>query len=166
MQKKLLITILIVLAILIIALVGLLLLVPKSQAPTTTVENSQTQAQNQPSITVTSPNGGEVYKEGQPIQITWNSTGVDKVSIYASYYDINGVVDPLSPFAGGECRLTYESVPASEKTFTFDRGRCGVMPAGQRIKITITGSKSDGTGIMVHGSWLEDTSDNYFSIIQ
>ena len=36
----------------------------------------------QPSITVTSPNGGETWKQGETHNITWTSNGVKSVSIY------------------------------------------------------------------------------------
>ena len=46
---------------------------------------------NQPSITILSPNGGEVLANGQSYRIKWNSEGVDKVSI--AYKTCDSCVD-------------------------------------------------------------------------
>lgn len=117
-------------------------------------------AVNSSSITITSPNGGEIFNLGQEIPIRWESTGIDSVYIYAYYYDANGQVgipDGINySFNEGECRLTYEAVSAKNGTFIANKGdRCGLMPEGIRIKITIRDSKNGNT---------EDVSDNYFSI--
>jgi len=43
-----------------------------------------------PSITVTSPNGGEMWKIGETYRVTWNSVGVDSVHIYINDPSIFG----------------------------------------------------------------------------
>ncbi|GJQ62570.1 MAG: glycosyl hydrolase [Melioribacteraceae bacterium] len=44
-----------------------------------------------PSLEITSPNGGELYVAGQPVNIIWNSTGVENVKIE---YTINNGISP------------------------------------------------------------------------
>jgi len=130
---------------------------PATETPTTTEESAK------PYIKVFSPNGGEKFNEGQDISITWTSKGVNNVYIHAYYYDENNNIgDPGSSeefsFNSGECRLTYEPVPASTGKYIVKNGgsgRCGKMPAGNRIKIQISGQATD----------IKDFSDNYFSII-
>jgi len=117
----------------------------------------------EPPITVLSPNGGEKFNEGQDISITWTSKGVNNVYIHAYYYDENNNIgDPGSSeefsFNSGECRLTYEPVPASTGKYVVKNGgsgRCGKMPAGNKIKIQISEQATD----------IKDLSDNYFSIV-
>ena len=129
-------------------------------------ENNK-QTQNQPIqndnayIKITSPNGGEVFDYGEEIQVAWESNKVDKVNIYAFYYDASGKVGMPDgknySFNEGECRLTYEAIPAKDGTFIANKGGgCGLMPTGTRIKIKII----DSTGVYA------DESDNYFSIVE
>jgi hypothetical protein len=117
----------------------------------------------EPYIKVRFPNGGETFKEGENINILWDSKGVDNIYIRAYYYDANNNIgDPGSgeefSFNSGECRLTYEPVSAVNSmyyTVKNDRGgRCGQMPAGNRIKIEIS----------TQGLDIKDTSDDYFII--
>jgi hypothetical protein len=53
---------------------------------------------SQPSITVTSPNGGETWKVGETHNITWTSSDVNDVKIMWYAYDSSG--NALSPMAG------------------------------------------------------------------
>ena len=130
---------------------------PATETPTTTEESAK------PYIKVFSPNGGEKFNEGQDISITWTSKGVNNVYIHAYYYDENNNIgDPGSSeefsFNSGECRLTYEPVPASTGKYVVKNGgsgRCGKMPAGNKIKIQISEQATD----------IKDLSDNYFSIV-
>ena len=130
---------------------------PATETPETTEENIKS------FIKVLSPNGGEKFNEGQDISITWTSKGVNNVYIHAYYYDENNNVGvPGSgeefSFNEGQCRLTYEPVPASTGKYVVKNGgsgRCGKMPAGNKIKIQISEQATD----------IKDLSDNYFSIV-
>jgi len=112
----------------------------------------------EPYIEVLSPNGGEIFEEGQDIPITWISEEVNNVYIHAYYYDENnnkGNPEEFS-FNSGECRLTYEPVSAATGRYiTGGSSRCGKMPAGNRIKIEVSGQAID----------IKDQSDDYFSIV-
>ena len=48
------------------------------------------------SITITSPNGGEQWEAGKTYDITWESTGVEKIDagllVYDSNYNFNGLL--------------------------------------------------------------------------
>jgi len=133
---------------------------PNIQTPT--IEIPTTEENEKPYITVLSPNGGEKFNEGQDIPITWTSEGINNVYIYAYYYDENnniGIPGSSEEFSfnEGQCRLTYESVPASTGNYVVKNdgsGRCGKMPTGDRIKIQISGQTTD----------IKDISDNYFII--
>ncbi|MCX6751592.1 MAG: peptidoglycan-binding protein [Candidatus Nomurabacteria bacterium] len=98
-----------------------------------------------PSITVLSPNGGETYKMGQTYNIVWNSTGVDKVYIYLSKKDINGVV-----------ALIGDNISASlgKYPWTIPVDNSDIIKGGQ-FKIVISKDGADSTF---------DNSDNYFTI--
>jgi len=171
-----------IIAVLVVVVGGGILAYQRYYITEQTPENQQTQSQNnqnanqppetnqniqtpptEPFIKVLSPNGGEKFNKGQDITITWTSKGVNNVYIHAYYYDANGNIgDPGSSdefsFNGGECRLTYEPVPASTGKYIVKNGgsgRCGQMPAGNRIKIEISGQATD----------IKDFSDNYFSIV-
>lgn len=116
-------------------------------------------AVNQPSITVLSPNGGETFNKGQDIIVRWNSSNVNRVHIWADYYNSNGVVDPTNSMNGGECRITYESVPSTGSLTIVggNTGRCGILRESNMIKIIIQDADLNYSSVI-------DTSDNYFSI--
>lgn len=113
-----------------------------------------------PYIKVISPNGGEVFKEGQDIPITWVSEGINNIYIHAYYYNDNNNIGDEFIFNSGECRLTYEPISAAaaaagEYIVKNDGGgRCGKMPVGNKIKIEISEQATD----------VKDNSDNYFTI--
>ena len=122
---------------------------------------------NTPDIKVISPNGGEQFKKGQDIVVKWTSQGVNKVSIRATYYDSNNNViiadgsDDVHTINGGECRITYEPISALSGSLTVvggNTGRCGVLPANNKVYILITGTT-------INGNSISDMSDNYFSIV-
>src|SRR3989344_2498439 len=46
--------------------------------PTSTLQPPSTPTSTQPSVTVTSPNGGEMWQKGLEYAITWNLIGIDK----------------------------------------------------------------------------------------
>ena len=139
----------------------------QNQNQKTEKENQITVQQNnttvKPLIKVLSPNGGEVFKRGDNIVVKWMSENVEKVYVRTWYYDADGrigVPDGQNySFNEGQCRITYDPVLASLGSYTIkdgDTGRCGILSAGDRIKIEI----------IAHDSSVKDTSDNYFSIIK
>ena len=93
-----------------------------------------------PSITVTSPNGGENWIEGQTYNITWESTEIDKVMI------------ELEKESQG-WHLTY-SVSASQGYYSWTIG--DLTPASN-YKINIWDTENTS---------ISDKSDNYFSIVE
>ena len=98
-------------------------------------------ATSQPSITVTSPNGGETWKQGETHNITWTSNGVDNVMIE---------LDKTNPNTGWH--LTY-SVPASSGSFSW------IVP------VTITPGYDYKVKIWdTTNSSITDLSNNYFAI--
>ena len=105
-----------------------------------------------PTITVTSPNGGESWKIGETQKITWTSTGVGNVGIYLAYQD-----DTL-------CYLT--NVPSSQGSYSYTIGtQCpdgravpkAIVPGQYKIFISENPSS-------VHNP-PSDYSDNYFNIV-
>jgi len=100
----------------------------------------------QPSITVTSPNGGETWKIGETHNITWASTGVNNVMIE---------LDKNNPNAGWH--LVY-SAPASVGSYswTIPSAISETLSTASDYKIKIW----DTTNASV-----TDSSDNYFTIV-
>jgi len=116
------------------------------------------------SIKVLSPNGGEIFTKGEDIVVRWVSKNVEKVYIRALYYDTNGKVGIPDgknySFNEGQCRITYEPVFAQLGNFTIkegNTGRCGVLEAGNIIKIEVTEYGASKNPV-------RDVSDSYFSI--
>ncbi len=107
-----------------------------------------------PSITVTSPNGGEVYQAGQQVTITWTSC-----NIVGNIGEIN-LVSPMNNWVGslehyvpnnGTITLT---LPSAGDLFTSGQNTNSLF--GQKFKIEIKGL--NGTNI------ISDSSNNLFSI--
>ena len=106
-----------------------------------------------PSITITSPLGGEAWHYGETHRITWTSQGVDKVSVYV-YNDTvsgSGSTNYLDP------AMTSLSVHASQGYFDWTIKQ-NMLPAGDssRFKIRVSDVNSQTTGV--------SASSNYFSI--
>jgi len=97
-------------------------------------------------IRVTSPNGGERWREGESRSITWQSKGVERVSIAILDFDRRV-----------QCNLTTgEGILASAGKYTFTVGGnddC-VIPFGARLKAQIWS----------HLHEVEDESEGYFFI--
>ncbi|MBI1866227.1 MAG: hypothetical protein HYS02_00470, partial [Candidatus Staskawiczbacteria bacterium] len=96
----------------------------------------------QPSITVLSPNGGEMWIQGKTYNITWQSTGVSAVSIGIE----NAVGEDHSLNPSGQ-------IPASSGSFLYTVPL--TMPVGA-YKISIQSC------LLAN---IIDRSDNYFSIV-
>lgn len=109
-----------------------------------------------PSITVLSPNGGEVYVGNQPMSIKWTSTGGNKVAIYLTYPD------------GGRCHIDTVSSSNLDYKFTPYAGICSQIPLAVtdgKYKISINLHNSDQVDSYRDVGVAVDSSDNYFAII-
>ena len=110
----------------------------------------------QPSITVTSPNGGEQWAQGVGHNITWTSNGIDKVYIYwVTYYasgaqSNNGLIASNVLASAGSY---FWSVPS---IFTANHRN------EERMKILISPVKYS----LIKSTTPTDFSDNYFSIFK
>jgi hypothetical protein len=90
------------------------------------------------SLQLTSPNGAEQWHRGSTYNITWNSTGIDHVSIYLYK---GGSSNPYRTFGSV---ATAQSYPWS---------------------IDLSCEIADDYKILIAASGIEDWSDDYFSII-
>ena len=116
-----------------------------------------------PSITVLSPNGGEKWTVGNTYNITWKSTGVNKVDIYLKNHDSG--IDCMSAclsLPGGNCCEPCGDVQVIAKGVSASLGKYSWnIPSTQKIS-----SKDE---ILIQSSIGEscsaDRSDNYFSIV-
>ena len=116
-----------------------------------------------PSITVLSPNGGEKWTVGNTYNITWKSTGVNKVDIYLKNHDSG--IDCMSAclsLPGGNCCEPCGDVQVIAKGVSASLGKYSWnIPSTQKIS-----SKDE---ILIQSSIGEscsaDRSDGYFSIV-
>ena len=107
------------------------------------------------SITVLSPNGGEVYKDTDKIAIKWKSTGKDRIAIYLR-------------FSSGEwCEI--KDVPSTDADYIFTPfghncgdGR-GSISGIQKYKITLIAYQNGGMAPEPGTAFAGDYSDNYGS---
>lgn len=119
----------------------------KSNTITFTVTSSNS---TQPSITVTSPNGGEVWKQGIAHNITWRATGVNNVRISIADFQ-----------TGLNIEHTIANVPASNGLYSWTvPSDNNYLPLGNTYRIAI--SSTDDTGPSY--GYLVDTSDKPFTI--
>ncbi len=102
-----------------------------------------------PSITVTSPNGGETWTVGNTYQIKWMSSGVDKVGI-----DIQ---------EGGYlyAKTIATDISASLGTYSYSIPKDIVSSLSYKISVY----KYPIPDNALISPWAHDQSDNYFSII-
>ena len=123
---------------------------------TTTNKPTPTQSctATQPSITVTSPNGGEIWTQGSTHEITWTSTGLPSTARASiALVKNNMAYSFISPLAStGHYTWT---IPA---TLTS-----GASTLGSQMKIKIIAFYTDSVTqkLVAH----TDTSDNYFAIV-
>ena len=115
-------------------------------------------ASTTPSITVTSPNGGETWKVGETHKIEWNSTGLlstDHVAAYLYVYGNSSDTASTSSLIGDNALQsnTYYNwtIPATMNDGT------NIGNTGKRYKIFLTVSRN-GSGL------VQDMGDNYFTI--
>ena len=106
----------------------------------TSVECSANKTNTSSSIKVLSPNGGETFYWGETYNITWESSGIEKVNISLQFEDSGGIGLALN-------------VPASSGMFSWTVD----TKASTKHKIIISDA-SNGNVV--------DKSDNYFDIIK
>ncbi len=100
----------------------------------------------QPSITVTSPNGGETWTPGQNVTITWTSSGMDDSKVFIQVENSN----PYSIASG---------IPASQGSYTWTVKDVTNFTMSRQVKVRIGGHSSNNV-------YADDASDNYFSIVE
>jgi hypothetical protein len=99
-----------------------------------------------PSITVTSPNGREVWTTGETYNITWKATAIEKVMIQLKSENY---------VAGG--RTIAENIDASLGTYSFYLDSS--LNPTNIAKIEISSEE------LIAGQSVIDYSNNYFSIV-
>lgn len=141
----------------------------KSYYATDSSDNSFTitsSTSTQPSITVTSPNGGEVWKIGETHNITWNSTGLDGI------VDIN-----LIEYGASSCQsnITLKNIPCG---FGLSSAREELIKTGSFSWTISNGRMQGGSAPISAGNYTIqicqrgttvgvncDESNNYFGIV-
>jgi hypothetical protein len=102
------------------------------------------------SLTLTSPNGGEVWKTGETYDITWKATGVDKINIFLQTF-----AEPGGPSAAIGAIATNVSASTGKYSWTIPysismtsgMGLIGQNPIGTNRQVVISevgGTTSDG----------------------
>ncbi|OHA46951.1 MAG: hypothetical protein A2541_01655 [Candidatus Taylorbacteria bacterium RIFOXYD2_FULL_36_9] len=111
---------------------------------------SKTQNQTaQPSITITSPNGGETWVQGSTHNITWTSANIasaNQVNVYVAITDYS----PLSNFS---TMMIADNIPITRGQYSW------AMPSTYRL-----GSMYK-ISVYTDLQMIVDSSDNYFSIV-
>jgi len=107
----------------------------------------------EPSINITSPNGGEQWTLGTPHTITWKSTGIDRVAIYLNFSD--GSVCKLASNISSE--LGKYTVTLKENQWCPEVYK-SIKPGQYKIAIWKDTNIKDI-------SVPHDSSDNYFTIV-
>ncbi|MEN9649756.1 MAG: hypothetical protein RL094_723 [Candidatus Parcubacteria bacterium] len=101
-----------------------------------------------PTITLTSPNGGETLKEGDTYRITWDATNVDKVTMGYSYGP-----GSLNWFTNNSANNIPNVGYYDWKVYAYH-----MSTTTEKLKISIIGYQ---TGV---GS-ASDQSDDYFTVV-
>jgi hypothetical protein len=117
-------------------------------------DNNQNQNQNQNqqtpmSITVISPNGGEVWKPGETHDITWQSAGVDNVVIWLAR---KGETDVAEGITGS----SHIAASLGKYTWTIPTNNSDINLGGE-FKIIVGNAD-------LSNQYVRDASDNYFDI--
>jgi len=99
-----------------------------------------------PSITITSPNGGEKWVIGNTYEITWTAVGVDKVALRVNYG---------SGYLGLGGTVPSTGIDATLGKFTWQIASNLPYVPGDNLKIKITDDSN---------STIYDESNGYFSI--
>lgn len=124
--------------------------VTQSQTPSPSVTNK-------PTITIISPNGGEVFKQGSPITVKWSQNFSAPASI--SLMGDAGSVYNSTPalFNAGVNTLT---IPANTNIATCNKTTCYVADG---FKVRAMTDNQPGSGHA--GEFMNDESNEYFVII-
>ncbi|MBI4086645.1 hypothetical protein HY416_01535 [Candidatus Kaiserbacteria bacterium] len=104
-----------------------------------------------PSITVTSPNGGEVYERGTPIRVTWSQNYQDEDLFIHLFNNTTGTEYYEAPLSGGIGKNT-ETLPAEAAN----------VPLGE-YRITICDEGTPNPSVTFKP--LCDSSDTSFTIV-
>jgi hypothetical protein len=125
--------------------------------------NNQEVLGNQPSVTVVSPNGGEVLKIGETYSIKWSSAGFkpgDEVSV-SLREDLGNTTPPcfyslarLDNEVSGQGSYDWKVLPE------YNTKICNTKVDGKKFKIVVY-IVSDNNSVTMPS----DESDNFFSIV-
>ncbi len=128
-----------------------------------TTNSPVTQPVSVPSITIISPNGGEIWKMSESKSIKWTSSGLSndaKVAIrLRSGTDFSDFCDPVDGEVSakqGVFIFTPATTMCIGKTSSLPEDRFSLSPGNYKIEIGVT-NYGGGRGIV-------DTSDKYFTI--
>ncbi|HLD70401.1 MAG TPA: hypothetical protein VI937_00725 [Negativicutes bacterium] len=105
----------------------------------------------QPSVTLLTPNGGQTYKYGDQITLSWQITGTVSVSdkLYLTIQNYGG--------GAGDGTIPVLSAPFVNNNFSYLYTIPTTLPAGSYYKVSVSG--------VINGVAVSDNSDSYFSII-
>ena len=117
----------------------------RSDKPFTLLAPDQVEA----SLSVASPNGGEMVVAGKATTVKWKQKGIGKLSV-ALYKN-----DQWNSWIAKD--MTGSAIEKGSYTWTPTQN--SVMDLGKVYKIYVTGQRADGTG------YIDDKSDSTFSII-
>ena len=106
--------------------------------------NISSLSQSQPSITITSPNGGETWTQGSTDNITWQARGFSSnAQLYAKLLDYSGLNQGL----------TINNIPASAGSYSWT------------VPTNLSGNKFKFDLYQTNNAAIYSISDNYFSIV-
>ena len=106
-----------------------------------------------PSITVTSPNGGETWKIGETKNITWTASGLPNG-------DYDRIIVSAVDFSGGAIEYSIATLLPSQRSYSWVvpvETSQGNITGGNKFKIRVV-------YLALIGNNAEDYSDNFFSI--
>jgi len=114
-----------------------------------------------PSVTVIFPNGGEKWEIGKDSDITWKSTGIDKVNIYARNLGLGVMCSPcITGIYCSSCDGTLITKDVSASLGKYSWTIPSNISSGDKYKIQIGDSN-----FYLGQNKVYDESDNYFSIV-
>ena len=122
----------------------------KYTCPNGCLDGACIQSTTQPSITVTSPNGGETWQIGSTYNITWTSSAMTMSRIE--------LVSSTSPSGARDVIASNVNPSSGSYSWTLSSALIPSIATGGLFKVVAVGY--DQTG-----SKIEDSSNNYFSIV-
>ena len=109
----------------------------------------------QPSLTITSPNGGETWKIGETYDVTWQANAVDLVyPIWYGYDSSGSIVNSYPLYSINNGTAIGISAKLGKISWT--------IPSAMAVNPSLAKSKISISSAIVGG--ISDASDNYFSI--